>query len=73
MTDLGPCMAGWCGRAGAVYVSGPTYGRSPRVLVIGGVRAAELAAGERGVNVRCVDCALDAVVQAAGLMEVART
>jgi hypothetical protein len=60
-------MSGWCGRDGAVYVAGPTYGRSPRVLVIAGVRAGELAAGEHGVNVRCLDCALDVVVQAAGV------
>jgi hypothetical protein len=60
-------MSGWCERDGAVYVSGPTYGRSPRVLVIAGQRAVELASGEHGVNVRCLDCAIDAVVQAAGV------
>ncbi len=67
VTDLGPCLSGWCGRDGVVYVSGPTLGRSPRVLVIAGERAQELAAGEHGVNVRCVDCAFDAVAQAAGV------
>lgn len=60
---LGPCMSGWCDRPAVVYVSGPTNGRSPRLLLIAGDRAELLASGELGVlGGRCLDCACNAVM-----------
>lgn len=59
--DLGPCASGWCDRPAVVYVAGPTYGASPRVTIIGGVRAAELAEDVAVLSVRCLDCAVHAV------------
>lgn len=59
MTDLGQCMDGFCTRDAAVYVVGPTLGTSPRITVIAGPRAAELAASSTGaLNLRCEECAM---------------
>jgi hypothetical protein len=68
--DLGPCEAAWCFRPAVAYVSGPTLGRSPRVTVIAGERAAQLAAANTGLDtygaLRCVDCVLAAVEDCVG-------
>lgn len=64
VTALGPCAGPWCDRPAAVYVIGPTLGRSPRLIVIGGDRALELASRPDGTGweqVRCLDCAAHAV------------
>ena len=50
MTGLGPCMSGWCERDADVYVAGPTLGRSPRVIVISGERAEQLAPEHGGTG-----------------------
>jgi len=63
--DLGPCAAPWCDRPAVVYMAGPTYGRSPRLLLIGGQRAAELMQGDP-LAVRCLDCVCWAVGDVSG-------
>lgn len=69
MTDLGPCMSGFCNNDARVYVFGPTLGASPRLLVIAGTRAAQLADSPAGaLNALCGDCAgqiLDGMLAAA--------
>lgn len=72
--DLGPCEVAWCFRTAVVYVSGPTLGPSPRVLLVAGERAAQLSAARTGLdtfgNLRCVECAQHAVEDAVGHMPV---
>jgi len=66
MADLGVCESGWCAQPAVVYVSGPTLGPSPRLLIIAGGRAAQLSESEVGIlGVRCLDCACRAVEQLA--------
>lgn len=65
MIDLGPCMDGWCDRPAVVYLAGPYTGSSPRITVIAGPRAAQLATGDGVTHVRCVECALFAVERVA--------
>jgi hypothetical protein len=68
--ELGPCEQPWCERPAVAYVSGPTLGRSPRVTVIAGDRAAQLAAAATGLDtygaLRCVDCVVAAVEDCVG-------
>lgn len=64
--DLGLCEAAWCWRPAVAYVSGPTLGRSPRLTVIAGERAAVLAGGRTYGALRCVDCVLAAVEDCVG-------
>lgn len=65
LSDLGRCMDGWCDRPAVVYVVGPTLAASPRITVIAGPRAAQLATGDGVPHVRCVECALFAVERVA--------
>jgi hypothetical protein len=67
---LGECEADWCDRPAVAYASGPTLGRSPRLLLVAGERAAQLAAasterGTYGVR-RCADCLVALVDQLVG-------
>lgn len=75
--DLGECQQPWCSQPAVAYVSGPTLGRSPRVTVIGGERAAQMAeklAAPADADLtafmygamQCIDCVLDAVTRATG-------
>lgn len=71
--ELGLCEQPWCDRPAAAYVAGPTLGRSPRVTVIGGERAAQLARETPGEvatmtygAMQCVDCLLATVEAAVG-------
>ena len=70
MAGLGPCEQPWCDRPAVAYVSGPTLGRSPRLLVVAGERAGLLAAAVTGLDthgaLRCVDCVLAAVEDCVG-------
>lgn len=67
--DLGPCMNGWCDSPATVHVFGPTMGPSPRITIVGGVRAAEMTAdgvpSDSALGARCTDCAV-ALVEAVG-------
>jgi hypothetical protein len=65
--DLGPCGYDWCDRPAAVYVAGPTLGKSPRVTIIGGRRPAELAVLLGVLSLRCLDCAVHAVEEVAAV------
>lgn len=68
--DLGPCEQPWCDRPAVAYVSGPTLGRSPRLLIVAGERAAQLAAAATGLDtygaLRCLDCAAGALEDTVG-------
>ncbi len=73
MTDLGLCLSGWCDREAVVWVAGPTLGPSPRLTVVGGVRASELSSGELGVlGPRCLECAFAAVEEVASPLPLVR-
>lgn len=62
-----PCTNGYCTADAVFYVSGPTLGRSPRILLVGGERARELLAGPLGAGAGlCADCASLLVEGAAG-------
>lgn len=63
--DLGRCMDGWCDRPAVLYIAGPYYGESPRITVVAGPRAAQLAGGSGVTNLRCIECALFAVERVA--------
>jgi hypothetical protein len=60
--SLGTCMRPSCDREAVLFMAGPTHGRSPRLLLIGGERAEQLTTGELGVlSGCCLDCACRAV------------
>lgn len=58
-------MNGWCDAPATLYVYGPTMGSSPRLTVIGGVRAAEMTTDSEpsafALGARCTDCAVTLV------------
>lgn len=69
VNSLGLCEQPWCDRPAVAYVSGPTLGRSPRLTVIAGARAAQLAASigrDTFGALQCVDCLMAAAEDCVG-------
>lgn len=70
MADLDapyPCDNGYCTADAVFYVSATLYGDSPRVVIIGGVRARELLAPPspaRYASALCTDCTSQVVEDA---------
>jgi hypothetical protein len=69
LTALGPCRSARCDEPATVYVAPIHLARSPRVTIIAGERAAQLATGDGADLVRCVGCAMVVVEQIAGGVE----